>query len=276
MSRPLSVSTVLFDGHPFERGFSLLAGLGITQVEPAFIEGYVAFDEDSFGRAGRSAMAAALRAEGLTARAISAHTDLGRADAVARLGRRLDFAAAVGARTVVTNAATVASRPGCMATLDAALPMAEALGLVIALENPGHGAGAMLADGRAGADLVRQIDHPHLRLNYDIGNAATYAGRERVDLADLHAALAVCDQVHLKDVTAAQADWRYCAIGDGCLGYDSVLAALPADLPVALELPLRLGRPGRGDPVRDSDPASWDRIGAALERSLAFLGRAGR
>ena len=73
----LSVSTVVFDGHDLEAGFALLSALGIMAVEPAFIKGYMPFDETTFSPSAGRVMAQALARHGLVASALSAHIDLG-------------------------------------------------------------------------------------------------------------------------------------------------------------------------------------------------------
>src|SRR4051812_30571991 len=102
--RPLSVSTALFGGYPIEIGFAEIAAAGVGHVEPAFIKGYIDFDEDVFAPAPAAAIGSALRAAGLSCFAVSAHYDLGAPDATAAVTRRLRFAGLLGARILITNA----------------------------------------------------------------------------------------------------------------------------------------------------------------------------
>ena len=98
----ISVSTVVLDGQVFERGLELLVRAGATSVEPAFIEGYMPFDEATFTEKQGVLLAHKLRDAGLGLQVISAHIDLGEYDGFGRLLRRLDFAAAAGARILIT------------------------------------------------------------------------------------------------------------------------------------------------------------------------------
>jgi sugar phosphate isomerase/epimerase len=271
-----AVSTVAFDGLGFARGADLLASLGIREVEPAYIEGYTPFGEDTFTEGSGRAVAALFADRGIAIRAISAHTDLGRPDGAERLLRRIDFALGAGADTVVSNATAEADRDGLARTLDAALPRLEEVGAVLALENPGHGRGALLPDGRAGAAFVGAFGSPSLRLNYDIGNAFTYA-QGRIDLAaDLAAALPAACRMHLKDVAEAADGWRFCPVGAGVVGYGTrvTLAGL-GGLPLTVEHPVRLWRPGRGDPVRRPEVPAEDEVRRALAASMAALAALG-
>jgi sugar phosphate isomerase/epimerase len=267
-----AVSTVVLDGLGFARGAEILAALGVTEVEPAYIEGYTPFDETTFtDRAGR-AVASLFAGHGLAIRALSAHTDLGRPDGPERLLRRLDFAMGMGADTIVSNATTRTGRAGLMRTLDTVLPRLEAAGVVLALENPGHGRDALLPDGRAGAALVAEVASPWVRLNYDIGNAFTYA-EGRIDLAaDLAAAHPAARRLHLKDVAETGEGWTFCPVGAGVVGYGTrVPAAGLAGLALTVEHPIRLWRPGRGDPVRRAEIPEEDAVRRAVSASAAAL-----
>ena len=143
----LSVSTVVFDGQDMAAGFDLVAKLGLRAVEPAFIKGYVAFDETTFLPASAARMAEMLAQSGLRAAALSAHLDLGEPDSIEHLLHRADYAARIGAPMVVTNATTLDRRGALEAVLAVCLPEFAARKVVLALENPGHGTDAQI--GRA-------------------------------------------------------------------------------------------------------------------------------
>lgn len=267
----LSVSTVVFDGHDMAAGFDLLASLGVTAVEPAFIKGYVAFDESAFRPKAAAAIGALLATSGLSAAALSAHIDLGEADSADRLLARADFAARIGAPVLVTNATSTDLRGAFDATLSRCLPEFAARSLILAIENPGHGSGSLIPNGRAAAALIGSIGHPSLRLNYDIANARTYGQRPGTAAEDLAASLPVTTHLHLKDVTEDGNDWHFCAIGDGVLDYAELLPPLaPRALSIGIELPLRLSRPGRGDPVRALSAVPMADLRASLARSVGF------
>lgn len=269
---PVSVSTVVLDGQDLDRGLALLAMAGATSVEPAYIEGYMPFDETTFTEAAGLDLARRLRAAGLGICALSAHTDLGQPASADKLRRRLDFAAAAGARIVISNATTVDRRDALHRTLAAIAPDLAAREMVLALENPGHGTGALLPDGRRGAAVVAAMADPRIRMNYDIGNAASYGGA-RAGTDDLVAALPVTAHLHLKDLRTQGADWHFCPLGDGDIGYGAELdlARLPPDLPIGIEHPIRLWRPGKGDPRRRDEIPDEASVIAAVRRSLDWL-----
>lgn len=263
-----AVSTAAFDGYPIEVALDELAALGVRAVEPAFIRGYTSFDEGAFSETGAQRLADALAARGLAVQGVSAHLDLSSPEAGAMLRRRIGFAGALGAPVLITNAGPEAGRAAILARLDEALPELEAAGVTLALENPGHGSGDLIGQGEAGAALVSALGSSRVRLNLDVGNLLTYAGGVEPGLS---AALPFAAHAHLKDVATHGPDWRFVALGDGLVDWRAARAAmarLAPGLPVAVELPLRLSRPGRGDPVRAAEPLPLPAIREAVRRSL--------
>lgn len=308
MTRPISVSTAAYDGHPMEVAIAELAGLGVRRVEPAFIAGYVDFTENDFSARSAAALRNVMDARGVSAPGVSAHIDLGAPDAAEKLARRIGFAAGIGASILITNMTTRDREDIALGVIAGALPALEDAGLVLALENPGHGTDAAIAGAADFARLIGRIDAPHVRGNYDLGNVFTYSGGALTPGDDLECfqakrasvrrpearrnedpeprpepigtkrasaeALPHLASLHAKDVRAEGPHWRFVAIGDGDLGYAGLrrrLDRLAPDLPLALELPLRLLRPDRGDPVRAPEPVSLETIAEAVRRSLAVF-----
>jgi len=268
----LSVSTVLWDGHPMETALDAVATAGLTRVEPAFIDGYVAFTEDDLDERSGTRLRAAIESRGLSVHGVSAHIDLGRVDAPERIARRIRFAAALGAVCLVSNAGAADEEAAILNTIDGARALLEESGVVLALENPGHGAGNLIPTGAAGARLLERLGRPDtVRLNYDLGNAWSYNGGRLDQFADLEMAAPYLVFAHLKDVAARGEDWHFVPPGSGDVGLPPLierLATLRPQLVSGLEMPLRLWRPGRGDPVRRSEPLSLSEIDAALSRTL--------
>jgi inosose dehydratase len=88
--------------------------------------------------------------------------------------------------------------------------VAGALGVTVALEThkgPTQNAEAMLA-------IMAEVDHPHIRLNFDTGNIAYYnRGVDPVD--ELKRVAHLVRNVHLKDNRGGFEDWYFPAAGDG-------------------------------------------------------------
>lgn len=271
-----AVSTAAFDGYPMEVALDEVAFLGAGAAEPAFIRGYTEFDESAFSDAGARRLARGLADRGLAARAVSAHMDLAADGVGAMLARRVGFAGLLGAEVLITNAGPARARATILRRIEEALPALEAAGVTLALENPGHGGGDLIGRGEEGAALVAALASPRVRLNVDVGNLLTYAGG--VDPGPgLAAALPFAAHAHLKDVADDGLDWCFVPLGEGLVDWLAAAAAmarLAPGLPVAVELPLRLRRPGRGDPRRAAEPVPLPVIRNALRRSLDAWARA--
>jgi inosose dehydratase len=87
---------------------------------------------------------------------------------------------------------------------------AASLGVTLALEThkgPTQNAAAMLT-------LMDELDHPHVRLNFDTGNIAYYnQGVKAVD--ELRRVAPLVRNVHVKDNRGGFEDWYFPALGEG-------------------------------------------------------------
>jgi sugar phosphate isomerase/epimerase len=274
--RQISVSTVAFDGYPIDTAFNGIAKTGITIVEPAYIKGYMDFDETDFSDMSAKAMSKRLTQHGLAAVAISAHMDSGNPDATEMLARRIRFAAGIGAKYIITNSTTVQRKVALEQVLAVNLPLAENLGVVIALENPGNGTTNLMRDGRSGAAVVREFKSRWLRMNYDTANALTCTEGDVHPERDIEHALPLASHIHLKDVVRYDGGWHYVAIGAGEIDYPVLLPKLKdrSDLPLTIELPLRLKRLFHQDPERKAELPSLAQIDKTIRQSWNTIARA--
>jgi L-ribulose-5-phosphate 3-epimerase len=128
--------------------------------------------------------------------------------------RRIRFAARwFGVKICVTGAgqpADAAERQTVVSHLRRLGDTAAEVGITLALEThkgPTQNAAAMLS-------LMSEVDHPHVRLNFDTGNIAYY--NHGVDPCDeLEKVKHLVRNVHLKDNRGGFEDWYFPALGDG-------------------------------------------------------------
>ena len=137
---------------------------------------------------------------------------------------------------------------------------AGSLGVVVALEThkgPTQNADAMLA-------LMKDVDHPHVRLNFDTGNIAYYnPGADPV--AELDRVKHLVRNVHLKDNRGRAEDWYFPAVGDGG-GVDFSRVREALDL-VGFEGPYTIEIEGIGGEPEPGLESRVDRV----RRSVAHL-----
>ncbi|TPI10479.1 sugar phosphate isomerase/epimerase [Mesorhizobium sp. B4-1-3] len=248
-----------------------IAQAGAMHVEPAFIRGYIDFEEGMFTSTNASRLRAMAETAGLGIKAVSAHLDLSGPEAVDELSRRINFAGALGASFLITNAGPMTKRAGIRRAIDAVLPRLEQSGVTLALENPGHGRGDLLGNARMGAGFVREIGSRQVCLNHDAGNVFTYSHEATQPAEDIGAAIDTIGHAHLKGVVSRDAGWTFCALGNGAVDYLKYWRMLPPALPVSIEMPLRLERPQHRDPQRRNTPVDMPTIRAALQESLRFV-----
>lgn len=274
MPSNISISSLAFSGHGFAQACEAIAASGMRYVEPAFIEGYGAVSEDEFDQGSAKLIRDQAVSSGLMCRSVSAHIDTGATDALDRVKRRIDFAATVGARYLITNAGSEGTAAQFAANLEKLADFAVARDVTICIENPGDGR-HLFTSAADMADWKARFDHPAIDLNYDFGNVFT-ASDETLDPAlDMLAIVNTAAHFHVKDIASSATGWRICAIGDGAVNYRAILPTLARSQPDAafsIEMPVRLSRPGRGKPIFEPVP-SIEKITAQLRRSIDFVAR---
>ena len=275
--RIISFSGAPYDGYEFPEILQSLASCGVTHVEPAFIVGYTgAFDESAFNAAKTRQYIAWLEASGLGCYAFSSHIDLGREDAVDVFKGRMDFAAALGAKVINTNAAARAWSERFFRNIEPIVRHAEQLGLVICLENPGDGSDNLINTAADGIALLDRLGHPNLRLNYDAANTLSHRPPGRpggvMPTDDALLAMPYCGHVHIKDAKVTPEGYIFTPLGEGDIGCDRIVQAIArTDINLAVELPLRLHRDPDARPVRKPIPVPLPEIESVVRAALAFV-----
>jgi sugar phosphate isomerase/epimerase len=270
--RTLSVSAAPYDGYPLDRMLESLARLGATHVEPAHVPGYTErFDESVFAEGKAAEYEAALHRHGIRCHAVSAHMDLGRADAVEAFKRRMDFARRLGARVINTFTAKRRRAKQFYANVEPLARHAEALDMWIGLENPGDGCDDLLNVAADAPQMLSRIGSVHVGLNYDVGNTVSH--RPELDVAqDAMQALPCCVHMHLKDVRGSSDGWFFTPLGEGEVGLGTLLRAVAGtDLPVSIEIPMRLHRRPDAKPGRARYRVPLADIETTLQASLRYV-----
>jgi sugar phosphate isomerase/epimerase len=273
--RIISVSAAPYDGHETVAMLESLARCGVTHVEPAYIVGYTEpFDESAFTEAAASRWRTALAGSGLSCFALSAHIDLGTEEVLPVFLRRMDFARAIGARVINTNASLRSRQTQFQKTIDWLARHAQDIGLQIGLENPGNGEDNLFNIAADGHDLITRLALPGVGLNFDPANLGSH--RPEADVtANTLASLPDCLHFHLKDVKRVASGWCFTPLGQGDLDLATIIAALATyrDLPLSIELPLRLRRGTDAQPIRAPHPLPITEIEVAISQSLRYLRR---
>ena len=270
--RIVSISGAPYDGHPVPAMLASMAACGASHIEPAYIVGYTeAFDETAFAPAQAQQWRHWLADAGMACHAMSSHIDLGRDDAVEVFRGRMDFARALGAEVINTNAAARKLKKRFFTNIEVLARHAESIGLRIGLENPGDGSDNLLNTAADGPGLLADIGHSMVGLNYDAGN--TISHRPGVPPADdALAAMPLCLHTHVKDVRADDNGYFFTPLGQGQIDCARILHAVAQTaLNLSIEIPLRLHRQPSAQPSRAPYRVPLADIEAVLRPALAFV-----
>lgn len=270
--RIVSISGAPYDGHPVPAMLASMAACGARYIEPAYIVGYTeAFDESAFAPAQALQWRRWLRDAGMNCHAMSSHIDLGRDDAVEVFLGRMDFARALGAEVINTNAAARKLKKRFFANIEVLARHAEAIGLRIGLENPGDGSDNLLNVASDGPGLLADINHPLVGLNYDAGNTISHRPHV-VPADDALAAMPLCLHTHIKDVRADANGYFFTPLGQGNIDCARILRAVAqTPLNLSIEIPMRLHRLPNAQPSRAPYRVPLEDIEAVLRPALAFV-----
>lgn len=241
--QPIAINTLAYHGYPLETAMEEIARLS-GHIEPVYISKYdPALAEDYFTPANARQLSSRLAALGLRLTAMASHMDLGLPDAVPVFRRRMEFASDIGARFILTNASRTPQAAQFFSNLEALAARAEALDLVIALENPGDGQDQLLGTGAQGVAILRRLGSERVKLNYDFSNIFTYSKGRMHPEQELDAVLPFIAHLHLKNVKSCDGAWPVCGAHEGIIDYPALFRRFPAlrNLPLSIEMPIRFG-----------------------------------
>lgn len=271
----LILSTAAYDGYGLDETLEAIAELGISNVEIAFIHGYTEpFTEDHFNKDNALMTVNLLQKYGLKCPSFSSHMDLSAPGIVQVLRKRMSFAKAIGADTIITNAAPVAKADIFYKNIKELAAYAEEIDLMIGLENPGDGVQNVLHQGSNGEEVITKIGSPNVGVNYDFGNLLSHCFEKVRPETDYLECAKQTVHYHLKDVIEDDNGWAFTPIGQGSIDYATILKEISQRdeyVPVSLEFPVRLRRDKNAQPIREENKIPMDKIQNVLNQSIDFI-----
>lgn len=276
MNNTILVSTIAYDGYDLDTTLEGIAAAGVKNVELAYSEAYTApVTEETFSAEAAESVQESLADAGLRCLSLAAHMDMSRPESVAKFKRRIDFATALGADYIVSTAGPLSNRDAFLENMQILGDYAGAAGITICLENMGDGRPNIIDSAAPAIALIREINLPSVKINYDFANLLPHLGGRLRPEEDYKIALDEIRYCHVKDVARdPQGRWFFPAIGTGTIDFERILAELaahPSPIPLSLELSLRITRLPDATPVRADQPVALDEIAQALAASLQFV-----
>lgn len=237
-----------------------LAALGIHHVEvPAAPGGGGGFAPELMDADDLARFKARLQQIGVSPVCVGAYCDLTQARQIEMIKRRIDFARALGATNVVSDATRQLEVDAeqwrkLVNTLRHLGDYAADQGVRIALET--HG--GLTRNGTLTRRLLDAVNHPAVGVNYDTGNIYYY--NDDLDPAeDVNLVADRVFQVHLKDTVGGKGEWLFCALGQGRVNFPGIVDVLRKvgfRGPYSLELEGKRGedlnRAGQSEVIRGS------------------------
>jgi len=218
---PIACMTAGYSGQGLERVLEGIAKAGFQYVE--LIADPNRTGVDDLTGAQLASLRRQLAAAGLFPISVAGHTDLIAPDGVAVFKRRMDLAAAIGARIVNTGSGhteTKEEEERFFAIMPQLIRYAERSGIVIAFET--HG--GLTGTGPDSRRTLERLGSPMCKVNYDTANVIYYRDvRPEQDIAT------IADQVvhvHLKDKLGGLLDYNFPALGEGTVDFGKVVDTL--------------------------------------------------
>ena len=243
---PFGVSSGVFAGFDPRDDLPRMARLGLRHVEVLALgpEHFSSLSPETMDSAAVDDLLATIESAGLRAMSACIAAPLEQRAGLELLKTRIDFAKRLGVTVAQIGAGDPyddTERRTLLRHLAEAGDYAASAGIVLALEtHPG-----LTVNGHAARALMADLDHPHVRINYDTGNIVFYNDLDPA--RDVEEIAPFVAQVHLKDkATRQQRAWDFVPIGQGVVDFPRVFKVLQATGfagPYSMELEL----PGVGD-----------------------------
>ncbi len=262
MNNKIGVSAALYDKFGIETAFKSIKEIGFQYIELGYAEKY--FDnmikkpEDMSNKDIDNINGLASK-YGVQVYALSVFFYFMHENAVSRLKKVIDVAVSLNANTIVTDTGDIG--PGeedkkqifYKETSEIA-EYAKTKNVTICLEI--HG--GWHSNGKQGAEIIKTINHPNIRLNYDTGNVIFFDGGNPEE--DLAYAIPYMSFMHLKDKIGGAGIWNFPALGDGEINFIKIFKLLKDyNGPMSVEIEL-LGK-----------TPTLEEVTAAFRKSYDFL-----
>lgn len=269
----LVIDTMCYTDFPLDRALRGIAEAGISHVELcASLDSCDHVAPDHLGPGASAKVSRQLDEYGLTAVSLSAHADITTEIGLIAFTSRLQLAADLNIPRIITplppdrqhHRPDLPLRSGpevddlfCGNVLKLA-DLAEKLGVVLCLETVGY----LLSDAEQSLALIRRLDHPNLRINYDPAGLLYFVSDSNPTKDDITVLAPYLDHVHLNDKGSSDmGKYDFRALGEGVVEWGPMLAEMdrvgfsgPASIEIGWE----------------TTPESPEVVDDAVRRSIQF------
>lgn len=225
MLNPIACMTSGYPDANLERVLDGIAKAGFRYVELVTGRPRPPVDADNLSESQVKEARRLFANAGIIPISMAGHTDLIAPDGVERFRKRLDLAAAIGARIVNTGCGhtqTAEDEERFFQVMPQLIKHAERNGIMIAFET--HG--GLTGSGAVARRTVERLGSPLVKINYDTANVIFYQNVRPEE--DVEVAAPYVGHVHLKDKLGGQGDHTFPPLGDGDIDFPRVVKTLAA------------------------------------------------
>lgn len=237
MGRMISIGTNIAKGYGFDEALKLLKSAGYEYVEISSIinmcehaEPHL-MDEEYAAQFKHS-----LDSHGLGCFAVAGHVDLTDDPQLQDFLKKIEFASRIGAKYINTNSGPKNRMEEFRRNIKQVIRQAEKWQVMVCLESHGD-----IVDTAAdGVRILKEINHPLVRLNYDTGNTYYYRKGKISIEEDIKDGFEFLEHIHLKDISIKGNAVHYRSIGKGDLNFPAIfksLKELGKEVPIGIEIP---------------------------------------
>ena len=267
---PVSLGSNIAKGYSLSKALELVSSCGFEYVEIASIAGvceHIAPGDinGDFIQSVKDMLASA----GLKAYAFAGHVDLTDEKETDDFLKKIELAAGIGCRLINTNSGPVSRMAQFRENMIKVIEKAERCNIKVCLESHGD----IIETAQQAACVLREINHPLIRMNYDTGNTLYYAkGAIKLEEDILYASEFI-EYIHLKDIRIDGDRVDYCPLGKGCVNFGKIFDSIKQferNIGCGLEIPVFIT--GDFNALNSTAaPLGEDDIRAAAAESMEFL-----
>lgn len=227
MNNSICLNSNTYHGFTLEEAVEGASRAGIKLIELAGVNGWTEHVRNDYTDAQITEVLDLLKSNDIKAIGMCGHTNIQTKEGQETFKKNLQLAQRLGVQYVTLSTGETHG-DGSVIGDDTELVniirelglFAKSLGLDMAIETHGNN----FATGQNVIALLKKVNLPNVRLNYDTGNVVFYGATEPYD--DLDASTGSILGIHLKDKSGAQNEWNFPAVGRGDLDFDRILKIL--------------------------------------------------
>lgn len=267
MERIVAVNTNCYHGYSIEEAVAGIRAGGFHYVELTATKGWTehVFPDQSFAHL--CDVRTLLRENGQVPLSLSGHVNLMDEHRLPDFVRNMDLAAFFGCRYIVSSIGEAHLQNRMETGPEAAamhirslLPALKERGLMLVLELHGE-----CATGTAMEKIVRKVDSPLVKINYDTANCIFYGNV--LPEEDIDTCMADVAYLHVKDKAGAANEWNFPALGEGYVNFPRLFEKLArAGNSAPLSVEIEFTKDGAG---------SLEAVNRAVSVSARYLRQAG-